>query len=68
MSNSAISVEVSSFLDYSDELGYDEFDLGGCVKIICDCGFSGYVDVDSDGHVLRGECNDCSQGFEVRLR
>lgn len=68
MDEQLILVDVSTYIDYGDD---DEFnDAGGSVEIICNCGFKGVVDADSDGNFLFGDCGDyleCTNQFEVRF-
>lgn len=65
MKTQAIAVDLSTYSGFEDEYG-DEYDMGGYVKIICGCGFSGYVDVDDDGFSLMGGCDECGEQFEVK--
>lgn len=41
----------------------DDFEAGGAVRISCECGFNGFVEVDDDGRFISGECEQCSSRF-----
>jgi len=58
-----IRVAVCTFQDYDDE----EMDAGGSVQIFCGCGYSGYVEADTDGKTLSGDCIECDAQFTVNL-
>lgn len=60
-----ITVDSNTFVSYSDDDDYAD-EGGGAVLIYCDCGHTGYVDVDADGIYLTGECDECGAEFTVK--
>lgn len=56
---SVVSVAISSYMEHDpdDPLG------GGYVKIRCECGYVGFVDVDDTGSAIQGSCEECLTYF-----
>ena len=50
-----IKVVMSSYMEHDP----DDPLAGGYVKISCECGFDGYVDVDDSGSEIKGNCEQC---------
>lgn len=61
-----VVVKVSTYLDYGCDLE-EAYELGGAVSIVCDCGYSGYVDVDNDGQMIFGSCDSCDTNFNLGI-
>jgi hypothetical protein len=58
-----VYVERPSYMAYDE----DDYTAGGAVRILCDCGYTGFVDADDDGHEIHGNCLKCDSFFRAVL-